>query len=57
MEPVTVAQRSKECTVIARSEDGIVGSNLTQGMNVWCVCMCLFCVCVVLCLGRGLATS
>jgi hypothetical protein len=21
------------------------------------VCMCLFCVCVVLCLGRGLATS
>jgi hypothetical protein len=24
-------------------------------MDVWC--MCLFCVCVVLCLGRGLATS
>jgi hypothetical protein len=21
------------------------------------VCMCLFCICVVLCLGRGLATS
>jgi hypothetical protein len=26
-------------------------------MDVWCVCMCLFCVCVVLCLDRGLATS
>jgi hypothetical protein len=31
-----------------------MGSNPTQGMDVWC--MCLFCVCVVLCLGRGLAT-
>jgi hypothetical protein len=35
----------------------IVGSNPTQGMDVWCVCMCLFCVSVVLCLGRGLATG
>jgi hypothetical protein len=26
-------------------------------MGVWCVCMRLFCVCVALCLGRGLATS
>jgi hypothetical protein len=26
-------------------------------MDVWCVYVCLFCVCVVLCLGRGLATS
>jgi hypothetical protein len=26
-------------------------------MDVWCVCMCLFCVCVVLCLGRGPVTS
>jgi hypothetical protein len=28
-------------------------------MDVWCVCVCirLFCVCVVLCLDRGLATS
>jgi hypothetical protein len=53
--PVTVAERSKACTDFARSEAGIGGSNLTQGMDVWCVC--LFCVCVVLCLGRGLATS
>jgi hypothetical protein len=33
-----------------------VGSNLTQGMDGG-VCMRLFCVCVVLCLGGGLATG
>jgi hypothetical protein len=54
--PVTVAERSKEYIVFARSEAGIVGSNPKQGMDVWW-CMCLFCVCVVLCLGRGFATS
>jgi hypothetical protein len=32
--PVTVAERSKACIVFARSEAGIVGSNLTQGMDV-----------------------
>jgi hypothetical protein len=32
--PVTVAERSKECTVFARSETVIVGSNNTQGMDV-----------------------
>jgi hypothetical protein len=53
--PVTVAEWSKARTAFARSDAGIVGSNSTQGMDVWC--MCLFCVCVVLCLGRGLATS
>jgi hypothetical protein len=53
--PVTVAEGSKAWTVFARSKAGIVSSNPTQGMDVWC--MCLFCVCVVLCLGRGLATS
>jgi hypothetical protein len=31
------------CTVFARSEAGIVGSNLTQGMDVW---YAFFCVCV-----------
>jgi hypothetical protein len=55
-EPVTVAERSEACTVFARSEAGIVGSNPNQGMDIWCVCA-FFCVCVVLCLGRGLATS
>jgi hypothetical protein len=53
---VTVADRSEACTVFARSKAGIVGSNPTQGMDVWCVCG-FFCVCVVLCLVRGLATS
>jgi hypothetical protein len=32
--PVTVAERSKACTVFARSEAGIVGSNSTEGMDV-----------------------
>jgi hypothetical protein len=31
---VTVAGRSKACTVFARSEAGIMGSNPTQGMDV-----------------------
>jgi hypothetical protein len=51
--PVTVVERSKACTVFARSEAVIVGSKPTHGTDVWYVC--LFCVCVVL--GRGLATS
>jgi hypothetical protein len=55
--PVTVAERSKACTVFARSEAGFVGSNPTQVMDVWCVCTRLFCVCVVLCFGRGVATK
>jgi hypothetical protein len=55
-EPVTIAERSKTCTVFALSEAGIVGSNPTQSMDVL-VCVCIFCVCVVLCLGRGLMTS
>jgi hypothetical protein len=32
--PVTVAERSEACTLFARSEAGIVGSNSTQGMDV-----------------------
>jgi hypothetical protein len=32
--PVTVAERSKACTVFARSEAAIVDSNPTQGMDV-----------------------
>jgi hypothetical protein len=54
--PVTVAERSKAWTVFARSEPGIMGSNPTQGMDVWCMCA-FFCAFVVLCLGIGLATS
>jgi hypothetical protein len=32
--PVTVAERSRACTVFTRSEAWIVGSNSTQGMDV-----------------------
>jgi hypothetical protein len=31
--PVTLAERSKACTVFARSEAGTVGLNPTQGMD------------------------
>jgi hypothetical protein len=37
------------CTVFVRSEEGIVGSNLTHDLGVWCWCVCVcafFCVCV-----------
>jgi hypothetical protein len=42
---VTVAERSKACTVFARWEAGIVGSNSTQGMDVWCVYVFILCLC------------
>jgi hypothetical protein len=50
--PMTVAAQS--WTVFARSNSGIVCSNPTQDMDV---CVHLFCVCVVLCVGSGLATG
>jgi hypothetical protein len=34
LSPVTVAERSRACTVFARSEAWTVGSNSTQGMDV-----------------------
>jgi hypothetical protein len=37
LEPVTVAEQFKACTVFGRSEAGIVGSNPTQGIDVWYV--------------------
>jgi hypothetical protein len=49
--PVTVAERSKACTVFVCSEPRIMGSNTTQGMDVWYV------YAFILCLGRGLLTS
>jgi hypothetical protein len=51
---MTVAVRSKAWTVFAPSNAGIVVSNPTQGMDI---CMRLFCVCVVLCVGSGLVTG
>jgi hypothetical protein len=49
-----MAARSKAWTVFARSNAGIVGSNPIQGMDD---CARSFCVCVVLCVGSGLATA
>jgi hypothetical protein len=49
-----VAARSKALTVFARSNAGIVGSIPIQGMDV---CVRLFCVRVVLCVGSSLATG
>jgi hypothetical protein len=51
-----VAERSKACTVFTRWK---LGSWVQIPHKTWMfgVCMHLFCVCVVLCLGRGLATS
>jgi hypothetical protein len=49
---IAVAARYKACTVFAHSNTGIVGSNPNQDMDV---CVRLFCVCVVLCVGSDLA--
>jgi hypothetical protein len=43
--PVTVAERSKAWTVFSRSDAGIVGSNTTQGMDVWCIRAFILCFC------------
>jgi hypothetical protein len=53
-QPITVAARSKAWTVFARWNAGIVGSNPNQSMDV---CVHLFSVCIVLCVGSGLATD
>jgi hypothetical protein len=42
---VTVTERPKACTVFARSEAGIVGSNLTYGMDIWYVYVFILCLC------------
>jgi hypothetical protein len=51
-----VTERSKTWTVFARLEAGILGSNPTQGIDVWCVYVFILCLCCPV-LGRGLATS
>jgi hypothetical protein len=52
LRPITVAARSEARTVFARSNTEIVGSNPTREIHV---CMRLFCICVVLCVGSDLA--
>jgi hypothetical protein len=49
-----VTARSRALIVFARSNTGIVDSNPAQGMDVG---VRLFCVCVVVCVGSGLATG
>jgi hypothetical protein len=44
--PITGTERSTAYTVFVHSEAGIVGSNSAQGTDVWCLCMCVFSVCV-----------
>jgi hypothetical protein len=51
---ITMAAQSKAWTIFARSNTGVVGSNPTLGMDV---CVRLFLVCAVLCVGSGLATG
>jgi hypothetical protein len=51
-EPITVAVRSKAWTLLAGLNTGVLGSNPTRGMDVY---VRLSCVCVILCVGRGLA--
>jgi hypothetical protein len=52
--PITVDARSKSRTVFAHSNAGIMGSNPTRVTDVF---VRLFCVCVVLSAGSGLATG
>jgi hypothetical protein len=49
-----VGARSKALTVFARSNTKIVGLNFTRIMDV---CVRLFCICVVLCVGNGLSNG
>jgi hypothetical protein len=51
---ITVAARTKAWIVFARSNTGIVGSNPSRGVDV---CVRFYCVCIVLCVGSGLATG
>jgi hypothetical protein len=54
IQSITVAAPSKAWTVFSSSKTGVVGSNPTRGMVA---CVRLFCACVFLCAGRGLATG
>jgi hypothetical protein len=51
--PITVAVWCKPWTVFARSNAGIVGSNPTWYTDF----VCVYSVCIVLCVGSGLATG
>jgi hypothetical protein len=50
MQPITMSTLFETRTVSAHSDAGIVGLNPTRGMDV---SVHLFCVCVVLCVGKA----
>jgi hypothetical protein len=52
--PITVAARSKAWTMFARSNAGFVGSNPSQGTDVF---VRVYSVFVLSCVGSGLATG
>jgi hypothetical protein len=51
--PMTVATLSEAWTIFTRSNSAVVSSNPIPVIDV---CVCLFCVCVVQCVGSCLAT-
>jgi hypothetical protein len=55
MKPIIIAAQSNSWTIFARSNTMIVSSITTRGIDP---CVYFFiCVCVVLCVGSGLATG
>jgi hypothetical protein len=44
-----------ELSSLARTQES--WGRIPHKANIFSMCVCLFCVCVVLCLGRGLATG
>jgi hypothetical protein len=42
---VTVDRRSNSYTVFAHSEAGVMGSNTTQGTDIWYVYVFILCLC------------
>jgi hypothetical protein len=50
---ISVTALSKAWTIVTRLNAGIMGSNPLNA----CMSVCLFCVCVVLCIGSGLVTG
>jgi hypothetical protein len=55
--PVTVAERSDACTLSSLARKPGSWVRIPHYALMFVMCMCLLCVCVVPCLGRGLATS
>jgi hypothetical protein len=57
LQPVTVAQPSKACTLFSSLGSRDRGFESQEGMDVWYAYGFILYVCVIPCLGRGLETS